>query len=95
MNESALEVLVGAYLNQDVFDDYAGVLEAVDDFVRQDPELATTLPSEIDHVLLDQPDPAALEKLLDAYGIGFIAGEQGYRAWLQQIADRVRAATAG
>lgn len=89
---SPLGYLVGAYLNEDVFDFYPDVMTAVDDFVRSDPEMTDELAAEIDQVLRTKSDED-IEDLLSDYGIGFIPGELGYRDWLVKIAERVRAVT--
>lgn len=91
--DSALGQLVGAYLNQDLFDFYPDVMAAVDDFVADAPDLAVILPSDIDRVLAGHPRDDELNAVLARYGVGFLPDERGYREWLTQIADRVRAAT--
>ncbi|WP_395658484.1 contact-dependent growth inhibition system immunity protein [Nocardioides sp.] len=93
-SKSPLATLVEAYLNEDVFDFYSNVMAGVDDYVASDREGARELPSEIDRILESHSD-SEIEQLLVTHGIGFVGGERGYRAWLQQIADRVRAATTG
>ena len=90
----ALEQLIGAYLNQDLWDFYPDVMVAVDDFTRDAPGLAVGLPAEIEAALADQPTEPELAELLRGLGVGFLPDEHGYRTWLTQIADRVRAATA-
>ena len=92
--ETPLQLLIGAYLNEDLFDVYPDVMAGVDDFCHHEPALMIELVGEIDALLISaaEEDIAAL---LQRQGVGFVAGKQGYRAWLQQIADRVRAATAG
>jgi hypothetical protein len=84
--------LIGAYLNQDVWDFYPNVLAGVDDFVKDEPDLADPLVLEIDQLLAGQPDEAELSALMVRLGAGFLPDENGYRCWLTQIADRVRAA---
>ncbi|GAB6986308.1 contact-dependent growth inhibition system immunity protein [Nocardioides pyridinolyticus] len=88
----ALATLVGAYLNQDVYDFYPDEMAAVDDFVKLDPQGANELPGEIDEVLETRSD-TQIDALLISYGIGFVPGELGYRGWLAKIADRVRASS--
>lgn len=89
MDDSPLDHLVGAYLNQDVFDFYPDVMAGVDEFRSEEPDLTTPLAEEIDHVLATHSDEQ-IDALLRSYGIGFIPGELGYRGWLIKIADRVR-----
>jgi len=91
--DSVLEQLIGAYLNQDLFDLYPDVMAGVDDFVTEAPDLAVALPGEIDRVLAAYPGEAELKTLLTQLGVGFVPGDITYREWLTQIADRVRAAT--
>ena len=91
--DSALGQLIGAYLNQDLFDFYPNVLAAVDDFVADNPGEAEHLIAEINQVLTENPTDDQLETLLDGLGIGFIADPITYREWLTQIADHVRATT--
>lgn len=93
--ETPLELLIGGYLNEDLFDVYPDVMAGVDDFCRHESALTNALVAEIDELVSSSPSEDAVASVVREYGIGFIAGEQGYRAWLQQIADRVRAATAG
>ncbi len=89
-----LEHLIGAYLNQDLWDDYAGVMDGVDDFVHHEPDLALTLAEEIRALLAEGLPESRLSQLMTQWGVGFVAGADGYRGWLSQIADRVRRATA-
>lgn len=90
-DSSPLYYLIGAYLNEDVFDLYADVMTAVDDFVRSDPHLTGPLDAEIREILRTRSD-SEIDELLVGYGVGYVPGELGYRGWLSQIADRVRAA---
>ena len=93
--ETPLELLLGAYLNEDVFDVYPDVMGGVDDFCRREPQLVAELGHEID-AALNSLDDAALDTYVRGLGIGFIPGDRGYRSWLRQIADRARAVqTAG
>jgi hypothetical protein len=86
--------LMGAYYNQDWADFYSTDEETVDAFVEESPGYRNELPGEIDWVLAAFADDAELESYLDSQGCEYIPQGVGYRAWLQQIADRVRAATA-
>ncbi|GAB3197257.1 hypothetical protein GCM10027062_08610 [Nocardioides hungaricus] len=90
---SALEYLVGAYLNEDVFDFYPHVMAGVDDFVRSDSAMVESLKVEIGHVLATHSDDQ-IGDLLEGYGVGFVPGDLGYRGWLEQIARHLGAATA-
>jgi hypothetical protein len=92
-DESALEHLIGAYLNQDQSLAYPDLMAGVDDFAKDEPDLAAALPSEIDDVLASHTSEADLVVLMRRLGAGFMPGESGYRGWLTEIADRVRQAT--
>lgn len=88
----ALRHLLGAYLNQDWFDFYTDENAAIDDFIRETPDLARELPQEIDDLLASGVD-AGLEAYLDSIGNEYLPSDDlGYRGWLSQVADRVRAA---
>ncbi len=92
----ALNHLMGAYFHQDwalEHEDEWMVLEA---FERNEPDLAEMLPGEIDALL----ETLTTEEDLERYVVRVLGGDFNacynggtYRAWLQQIADRVRAAT--
>lgn len=86
----ALEHLVGAYLNEDVFDFYKNPMAAVEAFIADEPD-APQLPSEIEHVLATYQSDPDLEKFLEGLGLGLILleDEGTYRAWLAGIAHRV------
>lgn len=91
MTTPALRELMRSYLHQD-YDLDGTVEENVDLFVADDPELAKTLPDEIDSLLASGPDEADLERVVDALGaeIGPLP-PMTYREWLIKIAERVRA----
>ncbi|WP_395692208.1 contact-dependent growth inhibition system immunity protein [Nocardioides sp.] len=91
----ALGHLLGAYYNQDWADFYASDEQTIDEFVADSPDRIRPLVSEIAWVLAEFPDESDLDAYLLSQGCEYIPqGPGGYRAWLQQIADRVRAATA-
>ena len=92
----ALWHLLGAYYNQDWSDFYSNDKETVDAFVAESDDLVPKLPGEIDRILAALPDDSELEAYLDSQGCEYLPqGDLGYRTWLEQIAERVRAATAG
>lgn len=94
----ALDHLLGAYLHQDWRSEATDVWGVVDLFVNEEPALASALPSEIAVLLEEQLSESDLKKIVvDDRGGYYLADRSGgtYAAWLQQIADRVRAATAG
>jgi hypothetical protein len=92
----ALEQFLGAYLHQDWRMEAPDVWTVVDLFMRDEPVLAADLPAEIARVLTDLPTEPDLKKLvIDELGGYYLADADGgtYRSWLQEIADRVRAAS--
>ena len=90
----ALRHLLGAYLNQDWFDFYPDENAAIDDFIRETPDLVDSLPREVDDLLASRDD-LELESYLDSIGNEYLPSDDlGYRGWLTQIADRVRSAAA-
>lgn len=94
----ALEQFLGAYLHQDWRTEAVDVWGVVDLFVHDEPGLSAALPSEIAGLLRDVPSEPELKKLvIDDLGGYYLADADGgtYRAWLQQIADRVRTAVPG
>lgn len=88
----ALRHILGAYFNQDWADFYSTDAETVDAFVQETPGYRDALPGEIDWVLTACSDDDELEAYLDSQGCEYIPQGVGYREWLQQIAERVRAA---
>jgi hypothetical protein len=93
----ALDQLMGAYFHQDWEYEADDTMGIVDLFVQGEPVLAPLLPREIDDILATYQSEAELKTLvIDDLGGYYLADWDGgtYRAWLQQIADRVRAATA-
>ena len=94
----ALDQMMGAYFHQDWHDEAADVAGVIDLYVANEEALAPLLPAEIDHVLATCDTEDELKRLVvDQLGGYYLADWDGgtYRGWLQQIADRVRAATAG
>ena len=90
----ALYHLLGAYLNQDWFDFYATEDDAVDAYVKETPDLVDRLPNEIDELVAQYSTDPELELYLDSIGCEYRpSADLGYREWLRQIADRVRALT--
>jgi hypothetical protein len=88
----ALDHFILNYVHQDFAALFGSTDGAVDTFVSESP-LARDLPRDIDALLLTEPDEASVRDRLGELGIGFDPGDLGYRGWLQEIADRVRAAT--
>ncbi|MCB0896990.1 MAG: hypothetical protein H6529_07155 [Nocardioides sp.] len=94
----ALGQLFGAYFHQDWDLDNSDEWEVLESFMRTEPRRARMLPDEIDSVLSTIDTEEQLKSLvIDQLGAYYLADVDGgtYRAWLQEIADRVRAATAG
>ena len=94
----ALDHLMGAYFHQDWTLDHPDEWAVLAQFERDEPDLARKLPDEISEVLTEFTTEAELEHyVVRVLGGDFNAEHDGgtYRAWLQQIADRVRAAAPG
>ena len=67
--------------------------EAVDDFARRSPERVSSAVTSL-QALLDEPlDDDELDVRLRALGCTFVSSE-GDRAWLVQLRDRLRSASA-
>ena len=97
MQTPALEYLLGTYFHQDFDLVDGGVWETVDAFLREDPEDARLLPSEIDSVLMTLPSEDDLKSLFEQFGSDFVPhpGRGGYRGFLTQLARRVAVAANG
>jgi hypothetical protein len=93
MDTPALNELMGSYLHQD-YDLVGTVDDNIDTFVRDFSDIAVALPTEVQELLSQQPSEQDLEDLLGALGCQLRPPNGlSYRAWLTQIADRVRQAT--
>ena len=93
MRTPALRLLLGAYFHQDWFDEFADEAAVVDAFVRGEPHLRPQLRAEIDE-LLETTDEPGIRAHLDSLGCEYVPSEElGYRGWLAQISDHLRAAT--
>lgn len=93
----ALDHLMGAYFHQDWVDDHSDEWDVLATFERDEPDLAKRLPAEIDGVL----DQFRTEDELEHYVVRVLGGDFNaaynggtYRAWLSEIAARVRSANA-
>ena len=93
MRYPALDQLMGAYLHQD-YSVFGSVEDNVDLFVVETPALAPRLPDEVADLLDSVATDEQIRDILRSLGCQLRPTEGTYRAWLQQIADRVRAATA-
>lgn len=93
MTYPALRELMFNFLHQD-FDLVGTIDDNVDAFMRDFPDLAPQLPAEVDDLSAACADDAGIRDTVVALGCQLRPTEGTYRAWLQQIADRVRAATA-
>ena len=94
----ALDHLMGAYFHQDWMLDHPDEWAVLAEFERDEPDLAKKLPGEIAEVLAEFATEAELgHYVVRVLGGDFNATHDGgtYRAWLQQIADHIRAAAAG
>src|SRR5690349_17695871 len=88
----ALHELMGTYLHQD-YDVIGTVEDNVEQFTRDFADLAPKLPSEVDRLLMSVTKESELRDAIERMGCQIRPLGGTYRAWLQQIADRVRAAT--
>ncbi len=92
--QPALRRFAGAYLNEDWNIEYASDAAALRDFVKDAPELAGRLPSEIEHLLESVPDDELLAGVLDEeLAIGYSPAAEGLtdRQWLRRVAEQVQA----
>ena len=90
----ALDNLMGAFIHEDVFDDYGTVENAIDEFARVQPATAPRLRGDIEAVLREFRDDDALRSALKRMGLNYAAVRAGwpsYRTWLLAVADRVDA----
>ncbi len=90
----ALELLSGAYLNEDWPADYPNWQAAVDDFIAGSPTEARLLPAEITRFLAEHPDETDVKDRVLSQGFGYLprADEGGYRGILAMIAHRIELA---
>ena len=94
MKTPALAQLMGAYLHQD-YSDGGTVEDNIELFAREDPQLSSQLPEEVDQLLASDMSEAETDRLVHELGCQVLPPDGiSYRTWLTQIADRVRAATA-
>jgi hypothetical protein len=73
--------------------EYGSWEEAVDDFVRRSPGRVSGAVVGLQALLDEQLEDAALDERLRALGCTFVS-DQGDRAWLVQLRDRLRSASA-
>ena len=92
---SALAQLMGAYLNEDVFDFYPDVWSAVDAYIAEAPEQASAAAAALSQLLSELDEPA-LEAWCRAAGCGYVpeGREGGYVGWLSSVAARLSTVTA-
>ena len=87
---SSLEYLLGNYFHQDLYEVHGGEWAALDAFIRDDPHRASEVAQQIDAVLAS--NDAELAEYVERTGCEYVP-TGGYRAWLAEIAQRVRTAT--
>ena len=90
----ALRDLLGGFLNEDVFEYYATIEEAVDDFARVQRHTAPRLRADVGAILEQCQDDLALQTAVEELGLQvlpLVDGWPSYRAWLLAMADRVDA----
>lgn len=83
-----LQHLISAHFYQ-LWDqyEYSTWEEAVDDFVHRSPDLAMSIPAEIDELLTSVSDDA-LASRLDEFGFDHDP-QEGAREWLGAVRDRI------
>ena len=96
MDTPALRQLMGAYFHQDWFEEHGDPWATLEDFVHGERALVPSLRPEIDETLRRFDNEEDLAGFLRSLGCSYTAppGTGGYRAWLEEIARRVRTATA-
>ena len=92
MTSPALHELMRSYLHQD-YDLIGTIDDNIDQFVRDFDDLAPFLPDEVARLLASVTDDNEIRAALEEMGCQLRPTDGTYRAWLQQIADRVRART--
>jgi hypothetical protein len=95
-NFAGVTELVQGYFHEDWVDDYPGPWDVVDEFIRDDPQLAAELPEEVDSLLQLYPSEVQLKEFLDGLHFCYYVKAHGwtYRGWLLAVADRVKQTTA-
>lgn len=83
----ALWQFLGAYLHQDWLEEYESTDDALRDFVAGSPELAVTLPREVEHLLATTTADAAVEDILVRLGSFVVPSRAGEnpREWLRGL----------
>jgi CdiI immunity protein len=84
-----LKYLLSAYFHQDWNHAHDSWQAVVDEFVTDDLSTVKAVPDEIDRALTETVDDAELELLLRSLGCDYDPDE-GDRAWLEAVADRIR-----
>jgi len=88
----ALELLLQAYLHEDMDDDYASVWDAVDDFAVSEGHVPHRIGGEIARLLATAKSESELREILRRQlGCNYRPQANGwtYRGWLEAVADRV------
>ena len=89
-----LEHLFGVYINEDWPDDYGTVWAAIDDFVRDEPELAELATAEVRELLSRGLSEGELKRVLDNLSCNYWPYGRGsnYLEWLARVAEQLAAA---
>ncbi|HJQ01091.1 MAG TPA: contact-dependent growth inhibition system immunity protein [Jatrophihabitans sp.] len=97
MSLPGLSELLHMYFHQDWVDDFSDPWDVVNDFVREEPQLAAAVPAEVNSILQENPSEENLKHLLEELRCGYYIEADGwtYRGWLLAVADRMRQAKAG
>lgn len=91
---SALTYLLDFYFNQDFYDEYGGPWETVDAFGLSEPERARQVPAEVDALISRLPNDEDLEAWVRATGTAVRPPDGDYRAFLREVAHRLRSHSA-
>jgi len=88
----SLDQLLSGYLNEDWYLEYGDPWVAVEAFVREEPDYAPSLRTDVQRAMAAADSDLELERCLDSLGLGYAATTAGwdtYRNWLVAVADRV------
>ncbi|MGZ6763958.1 MAG: contact-dependent growth inhibition system immunity protein [Nocardioides sp.] len=90
MDEALVQLMAG-YLHQDWDLDHASWQDAVDAFVRDQPDLAADVPDQVARALSQARDDDAIRDLCLSWGSAYrpTAADGTRREWLSQVSERV------
>jgi hypothetical protein len=87
----ALELLLQAYLHEDMDDDYESTWDAVEHFAVSEGQVPHHIGEEIARLLASARSESELRESLRRLGCNYRPQAEGwtYRGWLEAVADRV------